>query len=110
MYLNGGELNGIRFLSHTTIEAIMANQTGKLSDEKGESYYGVVFSVITQKGQDTGGKGSLGTFGWGGYFSTEYFVDPVEKTIGILMKQTQEAQFDETDWQFQLLVNQAVVD
>jgi len=110
MYLNGGESNGKRFLSRTTIQTIMADQNGKFIDETGNKYYGLVFSVVTQKGQNYGGLGNAGTFGWGGHFNTEYFADPKEKTIGILMKQTQEETSDETDWRFQILVGQAVDD
>ena len=43
----------------------MANQTGKLWEEPG-SYYGLALGVLDQKGQDMGGRGSLGTFEWGG--------------------------------------------
>ena len=70
----------------------------------------MAFSVLTEKGQDMGGQGSAGTFGWGGYFSTIYFADPKEKTIGILMKQTQGADSDETEWKFRILVGQAIDD
>lgn len=110
MYLNGGELNDTRFLSRTTIQTIMADQTGNLWNENGEKYYGLAFSVVTKKGQDNGGLGSAGTFGWGGHFSTEYFADPKEKTIGIFMKQTQRAENDDTDWKFNVLVGQALND
>lgn len=110
MYLNGGELNGTRFLSRTTIQTIMADQTGNLWNENGEKYYGLAFSVVTKKGQDIGGLGSAGTFGWGGHFSTEYFADPKEKTIGIFMKQTQGADNDDTDWKFQMMVGQGIAD
>jgi CubicO group peptidase (beta-lactamase class C family) len=108
MYLNGGEWNGIRFLSRSTIQTIMADQNGKFIDETGNKYYGLVFSVVTQKGQNYGGLGNAGTFGWGGHFSTEYFADPKDKTIGLLMKQTQGAENDDTDWKFQMLVGQAI--
>jgi CubicO group peptidase (beta-lactamase class C family) len=110
MYLNGGELNGKRILSRTTIQSIMANQIGNLLGENSDIYYSLAFGVVTQKGQDNGGTGSKGSFGWGGYFNTQYFADPVEKTIGILMKQTQDANLDDTDWKFRILVNQAVAD
>ena len=53
MYLNGGELNGIRFLSRTTIQSIMANHIGNLWGNGG-SHYGLAFSVVTEKGQDKG--------------------------------------------------------
>jgi CubicO group peptidase (beta-lactamase class C family) len=110
MYLNGGELNGIRILSRTTIRFIMANQIGDLRGKDSEAYYGLAFGVINKKGQDMGGQGSTGTFYWGGYFNTQYFADPVEKVIGILMKQTQGNVTENTGWQFPILVEQAIDD
>jgi len=109
MYLNGGELNGIRILSRTTVQAIMGNQTGNLFGGD-NAYYGLAFGVVTDKGEDAGGEGSEGTFSWGGYFNTQYFADPEEQIIGVLMKQTQGPTDDETGWKFQQLVNQAIDD
>jgi CubicO group peptidase (beta-lactamase class C family) len=110
MYLNGGEYNGIRLLSHTTIEAIMGNQIGNIWGENPEKVYGLAFSVVTRKGEEKGGMGSEGTFEWGGYFNTQYFADPKEKVIGILMKQTQGPVNDETGWKFKQLVGQSIDD
>lgn len=109
MYLNNGELNGIRLLSRTTVQSIMANQVGDILGDSGE-YYGLAFGVLDQKGEGMGGRGSIGTFQWGGYFNTQYFADPDEKVIGILMKQTQEIPSDDTGWKFRQLVGQAVDD
>lgn len=109
MYLNGGELNGIRILSRTTIQSMMGNQIGDLWAGTGR-HYGLAFGVQTQEGQDKGGQGSIGTFDWGGYFNTQYFADPKEQIIGILMKQTQGPTTDKTSWQFRILVGQAVDD
>jgi CubicO group peptidase (beta-lactamase class C family) len=110
MYLNGGELNGKRILSRTTIQSMMGNQNSKIWGEEAESYYAMAFSVITQRGQDKGGAGSAGTFHWGGYFNTQYFADPKENVIGILMKQTQGTEKDDTEWKFNVLVGQAIND
>lgn len=55
-----------------------------------------------------GGKGSTGTFEWGGYFNTQYFADPEEKVIGIIMKQTQGLVNDQTAWKFRQLVFSAI--
>ena len=110
MYLNGGELNGIRILSRTTIQSMMANQTGDLWGDKAGKYYGLAFGVINQKGQSLGGQGSIGTFDWGGYFNTQYFADPKEQIIGVLMKQTQGPVSDDTRWMFRLLAGQALDD
>ena len=110
MYLNGGELNGVRLLSRTTIDAIMGNQIGNVWGEDPEKVYGLAFSVLTRKGGQKGGQSSEGTFEWGGYFNTQYFADPKEKVIGILMKQTQGPVNDETGWKFRQLVGQSIDD
>jgi CubicO group peptidase (beta-lactamase class C family) len=49
MYLNGGELNGHRILSRTTIQSMMGNQNNKIWDENAESYYAMAFSVTTKR-------------------------------------------------------------
>jgi CubicO group peptidase (beta-lactamase class C family) len=110
MYVNGGEYNGVRILSRTTVETIMCNQTGALWGKYPDSYYGLAFLSNTKDGVRLGGEGSEGTFGWGGYFNTQYFADPKEKIVGVLMKQTQWTSKDDTDWKFRILVGQAVDD
>ena len=108
MYLNGGKLGGHRILSRTTIQTMMRNQTGELFTNS-NMYYGLAFGVVTVDG-NAAGIGSLGTFTWGGYFNTQYFADPKEGTIGILLKQTWNANKDDTAWKFQQLVGQAIDD
>lgn len=107
MYLNGGAYNGTRFLSPTTIKAIMSNQVGDLLGDGGKDY-GLAFGLVDEKGVAQGGNGSLGTFDWGGYFNTQYFADPVTNTIGILMKQTQGGTGDESGWKFRQMVFSAI--
>jgi len=109
MYLNGGELNGIRILSRTTVQTILSNQIGNIWGDTGK-YFGLAFSVVDQKGQGLGDLGSTGTFDWGGYFNTQYFADPKEKIIGILMKQTQGNVSDNTAWKFRQLIGQSLDD
>ena len=109
MYLNGGELNGVRILSRTTIKSIMGNQTGDKWGGPGR-YYGLAFGVLTPAGQAEGGRGSIGTFDWGGYFNTQYFADPEEEIIGIILKQTRGTNGDQTGWKFRQLVGQIVDD
>lgn len=109
MYLNNGELNGVRILSRTTVQTIMGNQIGDIWGDRGK-YYGLAFGVVDEKGQNLGGIGSEGTFDWGGYFNTQYFADPKEKIIGVLMKQTQGPVSDQTGWKFRQLVGAAVDD
>lgn len=106
MYLNQGELNGVRLLSRTTVQTIMSNQIGNIWD--GGKHYGLAFGLINEKGAAAGGEGGFGTFDWGGYFNTQYFADPQEHIIGILMKQTQGPVKDDTGWQFRQMVFAAV--
>ena len=107
MYLNGGELNGKRFLSRTTIATMMANQTMDLFGG-GDQHYGLAFGVLTEQGQAKGGLGSPGTFIWGGYFNTQYFADPKEKIIGVILKQTQGGTGDQTSWKFKQMVGTTI--
>ncbi|MEL6193872.1 MAG: serine hydrolase domain-containing protein [Bacteroidota bacterium] len=108
MYLNGGELNGTRILSRTTVKTIMANQIGDIW--QGDRHLGLAFGVLNEKAVNTGGQGSPGTFDWGGYFNTQYFADPEEQLIGVLMKQTRGQWKDQSGWKFRLLANQAIDD
>ncbi|MBN8249013.1 MAG: beta-lactamase family protein [Verrucomicrobia bacterium] len=109
MYLNEGELNGVRILSRTTVTTIQSEQVAQSLWGGGDKYYGLAFGVVTEKGQARGGEGSPGTFDWGGYFNTQYFADPREQLIGVLMKQTQGGS-DDTGGRFRLLVGQSVDD
>lgn len=108
MFLNGGEYNGTRILSRTTVQSMLSNQTGELFGTN--KYFCIGFSVVTPQGQAKGGEGSAGTFDWGGYFNTQYFADPVENVIGIIMKQTQGPINDQTGWKFRQLVFQSIDD
>jgi CubicO group peptidase (beta-lactamase class C family) len=87
----------------------MANQTGDLWGGP-ERYHGLAFGVATSLDERTGGRGSEGTFDWGGYFNTQYFADPGEQVIGIIMKQTQGPVTDHTERKFRLLIGQAIDD
>ncbi|GAA5222446.1 serine hydrolase domain-containing protein [Membranihabitans marinus] len=109
MYLNGGEYNGYRLLSRTTIEFMMTNQIGELRGQIGE-HYGLAFGLLSEKGFELGGKGSKGSFNWGGAFNTQYFADPKEDLIGIIYKQTRHISGDQTKWKFRQMVGASIDD
>ena len=108
MYLNNGELNGKRFLSRKTIESMMMNQVGDLRGKDSNESYGLAFGLISKNGAAKGGMGSENTFIWGGYFNTNYFADPKEKIIGVIMKQTQKINDDNNSGKFRALIMQAI--
>lgn len=106
MYLNGGVYDGKRFLSESTIETIMSFQVAMNEN----SHHGLAFSVLNEKGVAAGGQGSAGTFRWGGAANTQYFADPEEEVLGIILKQTFGQRSDPTRWQFKQLIFQAIDD
>ena len=110
MLINGGEYNGKRFLSRPTVQLFTAtNQTGKLfGGEEQLNVFSLGFQVTTAAGENRG-MGSEGTFGWGGYFNTNYWADPKEKLIGVIMKQTQQSG-DPLNEYFRILARQAIDD
>lgn len=88
MLLNGGELDGERLLSPTTVNLMISNHTGDNDVYiRGPGYtFGLGFGIVNDVGA-TRDAGSPGTFTWGGAWGTIFFVDPVEKMIGIMMTQ-----------------------
>jgi CubicO group peptidase (beta-lactamase class C family) len=108
MFLNKGEYNGIRLLSRKTVEFMLSNQVGELHGR--DAGFGLGFAILNEKGATDGGKGSEGTFRWGGYFNTQYWADPKENLIGIIMKQTQRSGPDYTGDIFRQLIFQSIDD
>jgi CubicO group peptidase (beta-lactamase class C family) len=90
--------------------AILLPSTILITRLKEQKVSSLAFSVVNQKGQELGDLGSTGTFEWGGYFNTQYFADPKEKIIGILMKQTQGNVTDNSGWKFRQLAGQLIDD
>jgi CubicO group peptidase (beta-lactamase class C family) len=89
MLLNEGTYNGKRILSRNTIRMMTMNQVGDLKVDDGPYKFGLGFEIVTHNAS-----GILplleGSFYWGGYFATTYWVDPKEKIIGLLYKQLPE--------------------
>ena len=89
MILNGGELNGVRLLSPTTVNLMITNHTGDLPIYiKGADAYGfgLGFTMLTDPDRSRQAL-TPGTFGWGGAYGTVFWIDPVEDMVSILMMQ-----------------------
>jgi CubicO group peptidase (beta-lactamase class C family) len=85
MLLNGGELDGVRVLSPTTVKLATVNHVGALFNE-GKTGFGLGFEVVDDLGK-YGEPGSVGQFGWGGAYHTSYWVDPAQEMVAVLMTQ-----------------------
>ena len=116
MLLRGGELGGARLLSPRTIELMTMNHLKdsllpmKMGDHTMEGYgFGLGFSVLTDV-RDAGVPGSVGEYAWGGAASTKFWIDPRQELIGVLMTQFMPNDYYPIRNEFQVLVNQAIVE
>ena len=107
MLANGGELNGRRLLSRKTVEMLgAAHVPDTLQGRPAGEGFGLSVRVVTNHAA-RGTFLSNGTFGWSGAQGTHFFVDPVEKLVGVLMVQTSN---QEVIRDFEDLVAQSIVD
>jgi CubicO group peptidase (beta-lactamase class C family) len=117
MLVNGGELDGARILSPTTVALYSINHMLEAAlpygFAEGEDLYhwGYGYSLGTRVLMDvskTGLSGSVGEFGWDGAFSTYFWVDPKEALYGLLMLQHQPNAYYPIAPQFKQLTYQAL--
>lgn len=78
LFLNGGELDGVRLLSRKTVELMLTNQIPRL-----QPAYGLGFALETSE-NDYRTPLTSGSFSWGGAFNTTYWADPKEHLIGLI--------------------------
>ncbi|SFW70281.1 CubicO group peptidase, beta-lactamase class C family [Sinomicrobium oceani] len=85
MLLNGGIYNGKRLLSPDTIRLMTVNQIGELGLGYGNTF-GLGFEIVGK-----GGSAALpwheGSFSWGGYFGSHYWVDPASGIVAVILTQ-----------------------
>jgi len=96
MILNGGELDGERFLAAETVALMTRNHVDErllplaFNGVAPGEYPGYGFGLgycVTLDTAATAAAGSRGDFGWGGMADTYCWIDPAEQLIGILMQQ-----------------------
>ncbi len=106
MILNGGTLDGTRLLSRKTVELMTHDQLGKISPDSG---FGLGFGVNGAKAP-LEEVGSPGSFGWGGFFYTEFVIDPKEELIAVFMAQLHPTGDLNINQIFEALAFQSIVD
>lgn len=88
MLRGGGELGGRRILKEETVARMTRDQTGdlKLDFTNHGDDFGLGFGVVSPAVKDSG-LGSPGTYSWGGFYYTYFWVDPRKDLIGVVMAQ-----------------------
>ncbi len=107
MMLNGGELEGVRLLSPTTVALMTANHVGTLYVD-GTLGWGLGFEVVEQLGRAPR-YGAAGEFSWSGAYHTTYWADPAEKLVAVFLTQLLPAGPVDLRFRIRTLVNQAIV-
>jgi CubicO group peptidase (beta-lactamase class C family) len=106
MLLNGGELDGVRLLSPKTVELMTANHVGAVEASLG---FGLGFGIIRDE-RDLKELASIGRYGWGGFFYTDFFVDPQEELVGVFLAQLHPSGDLRLHEKFRVLATQAIIE
>jgi CubicO group peptidase (beta-lactamase class C family) len=80
----GGTIDGVRLLSPRTVRLMTTNHVGTLRSSTGLGF-GLGFETTDQYGAN--GMNSVGSFGWGGAYGSNYRVDPEARLVFVLMIQ-----------------------
>jgi len=90
MLSGGGAVEGVRLLSPKSVELMSASHTQDLTTPGlllGPGVgFGLGFSVVTDLAA-TQSLGSEGMYGWSGIYGTNFWVDPKEHLVAIVMVQ-----------------------
>jgi len=110
MMLNGGELDGVRLLSRTTVNLMTVDHLGAIQFPWAPgSGFGLGFRILKEPGS-FGRPGSVGTFEWGGAYHSKYWADPGEGLVVVYLTQVIPAGTTEDHEKIWALVYQAIVD
>lgn len=85
MLLNGGPLNGKRILSRKSVELMTTDHLRGLAFRDGQGF-GLGFSIVKDLGT-YGSLSSVGEYGWGGAYHSNYWVDPKEQMVVVYFTQ-----------------------
>ena len=106
MMLSKGQFGSKRLLSRKSVELMTTDRLGTIVSDQG---FGLGFSVDGVKSPLTG-LGSPGQYGWGGFFYTNFVIDPKEDLIVIFLGQLHPDGGLKLDALTGVLAQQAIVD
>lgn len=86
MILNGGQLGDVRVVSEQAVRQMGTIQTGDLTTSRPGAGWGLGWRVVSQP-QGSNSSLSSGSFGHGGAFGTQAWIDPSRRAIYLLLIQ-----------------------
>ncbi len=110
MMLNGGELDGVRVLSPTTIRLILSDHLTDVDSPWNQAAgFGLGFYVVKDVGA-WARPSSVGEFGWGGAYHSTYWADPLEDLVVVYFTQLVSTQGIDDHQKLRTLIYQAIID
>ncbi|WP_419788588.1 serine hydrolase domain-containing protein [Mucilaginibacter sp. SP1R1] len=109
MMLNNGVYNGQRLLARHTVELMTENQIGDLYLNADKDKFGLGFGITTAASSAKLGV-SEGSFAWGGFYGTLYWVDPKEHLVCLLFVQNWPFPHNAIQNKFRAMIYQALND
>jgi len=106
MILNRGQIEGVRILSPRSVDLMTSNQIPAIYGQNGRGF-GLGFETVERVGAS--GYYSVGSFGWGGAYGSQYMVDPAERMVMVFMINQMPNRSDVAS-KFPTLVYQALTD
>jgi CubicO group peptidase (beta-lactamase class C family) len=106
MLLNDGELDGVRLLSPRTVALMHMNHTGEVFTGEGRAF-GLGFWVNEKPGL-YGELVGPGAYGWGSAYFPQYFIDPKERLVAVLMTQLRPTDGSNLNQRFKVTIYQAL--
>ncbi len=113
--INEGRYEDGRLLSRKTIEWMTANHMPpalmpiRMGENVLDHGFGLGFGVVTALGASRS-LASVGRYGWGGAANTDFWVDPVEGMVGLMMTQYMPLEPYPAQERFRNLAYQAIDD
>ena len=88
MLVNEGELDGVRVLRADTVRQMTQNATGIMPTLRGPGWgftlgFGILIDPAAAKSRLP-----AGSYGWGGIYGTQFWIDPTNRVVGLVMTQT----------------------
>ena len=84
----GGELDGARILRPESVALITANATDAMPTLRGPGWGHSLGAGVLLDPAAARSRLPAGSWGWGGIYGTQFWVDPVNRIVGVVMTQT----------------------
>jgi CubicO group peptidase (beta-lactamase class C family) len=88
MLARGGEIDGVRILQPETVKLMAENQTGSMATLRGPGWGHSLGAGVLLDPAAARTRLPAGSWGWGGIYGTQFWIDPVNRKVGVVMTQT----------------------